>query len=116
MLIQPYVENAVKHGLMHKKPRGGKIEISFERENGSLICRVTDDGVGRAKAATLISKHDLNHESMGMRITQERLDILNANSDNQVSVVVKDLEDKTGEASGTCVEVYVPLKWHQLKT
>lgn len=111
MLIQPYLENALWHGIMNRSDRSGKVELKIDRKDQLLVCSITDNGIGRKKAAALRSKHASIHKSSGMQITEERLKILNATRNSSLSVKIVDLEDKDGEALGTRVEIYVPLDY-----
>lgn len=111
MLIQPYLENALWHGIMNRPDRSGKLELKIDRRDQLLVCSVTDNGIGRKKALALKSKHSPFHKSSGMNITEERLKILNATRNSSLSVKVVDLEDKYGEPLGTRVEIYVPLDY-----
>ena len=72
LLLQPFVENAIWHGLMHKK-ENGMLNIYFRKENNILYCTVKDNGVGRTVAAAAKSKSSQSHKSMGIKITRERL-------------------------------------------
>ena len=111
MLIQPYVENAIWHGLMNKPQRAGKVEIKLDEASDMMVCTVTDDGVGRKRAMELKGKSWKNHESSGMEITRERLKILNATRNSQLSVKVTDLENKDNVPLGTKVEIFIPLDY-----
>lgn len=105
MLIQPYIENAIWHGLMHKEGQG-KITLNLSIEEDYLKCVVEDNGVGRQKAAELRPK-SRTRKSMGMNITRERIDIINKLYDTDTSVKVTDLVAPDGEAAGTRVELRV---------
>ena len=106
MLIQPFVENAILHGLMHK-PEGGLITICLtENGNNTLTCTVTDNGVGRKAAAEIESKSEHTHKSVGMQLTRDRLQELNRNT--QHSCAITDLEDADGNALGTQVIIIIP--------
>ena len=109
MLLQPYVENAIWHGLMQKKERDGKLQISIRERRGKLICLVEDNGIGRAAAATLKSGSGTTRKSYGMKITSERLNALNQLVDAKASVKIFDLHDEAGNASGTRVELVIPI-------
>ena len=85
MIIQPYVENAILHGMAHKKSRG-QISIRITPDGAGLECRVEDDGVGRQKAAELCSKTVLPHKSMGLAVTQERLNLLSPRDDKETQL------------------------------
>ncbi|MES1215777.1 MAG: histidine kinase, partial [Bacteroidota bacterium] len=78
LLLQPFAENAIWHGLMHKDGNGF-IEVAFALENNMLNCFITDNGVGRKNADLLKSKSAEKQKSMGMKITSKRLALLNRN-------------------------------------
>lgn len=111
MLIQPYIENAIWHGLMHKTDgEKGKVELKLNRQNGSLKCIVEDNGIGREKALEFRSKKYAGRKkSMGMRITQDRIQIINKMFDSKTSVEIFDLKDNQGRPAGTRVELYIPI-------
>jgi sensor histidine kinase YesM len=102
------VENAIWHGLMHKEGQGN-LTIDLKRENGTLLCQITDDGVGRKRAAELKSKSASKSKSLGMKITAHRLDLLNSLNDKETTVEVFDLVDPAGEACGTSVVLRIPV-------
>ncbi|MDF2192897.1 sensor histidine kinase [Paraflavitalea sp. CAU 1676] len=111
MLIQPYVENAIWHGLMNKNdgtPR--KVNIQIEERDNNLYCVIQDNGVGREKAQVLrTQKLSGKRRSMGMQITKDRMEIINKLYDVQTCVKVTDLTDEGGQALGTRVELVIPL-------
>ncbi len=109
MLIQPYVENAIWHGIMNKDERKGKVTITFALEKDMLICEVMDDGIGRKRAAELRSDYKEHKKSYGMEITMERLKLLNAQQKQTLLLDVVDLEDEKGNALGTLVKLYIRL-------
>lgn len=76
MLIQPFVENAIKHGLLLQKKRGN-LWLKFKEENGQLICSIEDDGVGIEEAMQLQKQTFVTHTSLGSKIVKERVDLLN---------------------------------------
>ena len=109
LLMQPYVENAILHGL-NPKPSKGQLIIRLHSENNFLICSIVDNGIGRAKASEIRRTMPVKkHKSLGMKITEDRLKILNEINNSQLSVTVTDLYDVAGEALGTRVELFVPL-------
>lgn len=109
LLLQPYVENAIWHGLMHKKT-GGKVtvDVSQPREN-LLHIEITDDGVGRDRASELKSKSAGMHKSFGMQITADRIRIINQLYNIQTKAQVVDLVDSFGEPCGTKVILDIPV-------
>ncbi|RYY60184.1 MAG: tetratricopeptide repeat protein [Chitinophagaceae bacterium] len=108
MLIQPYIENAIWHGLMPKE-EGGTILVTFICRENSLQITVTDNGVGRARAAELKSKSAAAHKSFGMSITHERIELINQMYQTSMSVVLNDLLDEQGNAAGTEVVLDIPI-------
>ncbi len=108
MLLQPFVENAIKHGLFHKK-EAGHINIAFLLENGSLKCVVEDNGVGRAKAAEINAQQGRSHVSRGLEIVEERLEILHKSSPEKGAIKTIDLFDLQRNPIGTRVEIKLPL-------
>ena len=105
-LIQPYVENAIWHGLLHRKAAGGQLLITI-REHSSESVRIVieDNGVGRARAAELKAQKSTRHKSMGMHITAERIRMLEEMHGFRAHVEVDDLFDPSGMASGTRVTI-----------
>jgi len=110
LLLQPYVENAIWHGLMHKE-HGGNIDIrAVTKDDSLLIITVKDDGIGRAKAAELKSKTATNHKSFGMKITSERMELINLKYKTVNSVTIDDLKDERGEPAGTLVTLKIQIE------
>ncbi|MCG2615200.1 histidine kinase [Terrimonas sp. NA20] len=109
MLIQPYVENAIWHGLMPKED-GGILLVSFRCEENNLKITVTDNGVGRARAAELKSSSATAHRSFGMSITHERIELINQMHNTNMSVIINDLQDDKGNAAGTEVIIDIPIE------
>ena len=107
LIIQPYAENAIWHGLMHKKERG-HLEIQLYRSENVLYCKIIDDGIGRQKAAELKNKSKSENKSMGMRITANRIARLQKNQ-NEVSILISDLILPDGNAGGTEVLLKIPV-------
>lgn len=110
MLIQPYVENAVIHGVVPKDNGKGKVEVTVSQTDTHIICIVQDNGIGRKRSQELRTESNKSlHESMGMKITNERLQVLNKMHRSNLSLNIIDLEDKNGNALGTKVEIFIPL-------
>ncbi len=108
MLMQPYLENAILHGLNPKKEKGHlKIDI-FTKDN-YIVCRITDDGIGRDRAAEIKrTEPGSQHKSLGMKITSERVRILNSINNSDLSFTITDLKDANQNPCGTMVELYIP--------
>lgn len=112
MLFQPYVENAIWHGLMQKEG-SGKIEVKVELDEKEelIIGTITDNGIGRKKAMELKSKgvNKKKNKSMGMQITHDKIEAINFLHDLNASVSIHDLVDDAGIAAGTQVVLEIPI-------
>ena len=109
MLIQPYVENAIWHGLMNLSgERKGELKIDISIESNLLKVVIEDNGIGRVKSNQF--KRESIHHSVAMKLTEERLEMINKmeNTEN-VKVLVSDLHDEKLRACGTRVELFLPL-------
>jgi hypothetical protein len=110
MLFQPYVENAIIHGLVNSEKRG-LLEISIKRINtATLLCSIKDNGIGRGKATEIRNMSGIKRQPRGMLITQERIEIFNRQNRKNFSVKITDLKDDKGEAAGTLVEFTIQYK------
>ncbi|HEY5917189.1 MAG TPA: tetratricopeptide repeat protein [Chryseolinea sp.] len=109
MVLQPFVENAIWHGLMHKEnDQKGMINIDIKEQHDRLLCTIEDNGVGREKAQQLREKSVFKNKSMGMKITEERLRLLSQEGLEQL-IRITDLKDALNHALGTRVEINIPL-------
>jgi sensor histidine kinase YesM len=104
LLIQPYVENAILHGLYSKSEKG-LLTISVKNDGDRVLFCVEDNGIGRKAAQALRAKNFPKHKSMGTFLTEERLRLIN--EQDKVAFEIKDLHDDTGNASGTRVNIWV---------
>jgi len=109
MLLQPFVENAIWHGLMYKDG-SGILSIELVKENEILICSITDNGIGRKRSAELKSSLSVNKNSLGMNITASRLHLLNEGMGNQIELQIIDLLDSVDQSVGTKVIIRIPIK------
>lgn len=114
MMIQPYVENAINHGLRYLKNRKGRLTVSFSIKDNTLCCIVDDNGIGRKQAATY---KQAQHTSMGMKITHQRIEAINRMYGITVRMEITDNPDTPEGPGGTRVSLYIPLKLtdHDLK-
>jgi len=101
MLIQPFVENSIIHGVAHV-PEGGKIKVSFTQRNGFLEIMVLDNGIGRAAAKERKSQIEAQHKSVALAVTQERLELLGDQSGGLKRLEIEDIT-KNGKVEGTRV-------------
>jgi len=109
MIIQPFVENSIKHGFIHKK-ENALIKLSFEIDNDNFMkCIIEDNGIGRTKSKEL-NKNNRTHKSRGTFITTERLELLNQTQQKKgYKIETIDLYDEFHKATGTRVEIFIPL-------
>ena len=107
LLIQPYAENAVIHGILPKKGEG-TVRISIdpdEHANNKILIKIQDDGIGRKMASELKKRNNFNHQSHGTNITNERIELLNTKKSSNIRVTTHDLYDDENRACGTLVTV-----------
>ena len=115
LLIQPYIENAILHGLINKNDQGD-LWLSLERNNGLLICKIEDNGIGRARSQEIEQGKVSRHRSLGIKVTEERISGLFALLDYKMEVVTEDLFEKkqaseeTPQPAGTRVTISIPVK------
>ncbi|MFH2096903.1 MAG: hypothetical protein ABIJ16_14430, partial [Bacteroidota bacterium] len=109
MIIQPYVENAIIHGLVHRDDENGKLIIRVKTEEDSIFCTIDDNGIGREKALELRKHSKLSHKSMGKEITRSRLEIISRLKGREPELIISDLMDENGKIAGTRVEVRIPI-------
>jgi|GEM_PF-5017441 len=114
MLLQPFIENSIIHGIQNKvkiseqekKPYKGELKVSLSMMGEFLKCIIEDNGIGREKATAIKNSKAFNHLSLGMQITRERLDLII----QRVSKIdYFDLKNENNEATGTRVEILIPL-------
>lgn len=106
MIIQPFVENAIWHGLMPRQDDNGYIKVSFHMEPGKLYVTVLDNGIGRQKARENNRKASLKEGSVGLQITKERLRTLTQRTGRLNEFVIEDLADENGRPTGTLIKLY----------
>jgi len=111
MLIQPYVENAIWHGIMNlEKTQKGKLILSFKSDKNGLVITVEDNGVGRKQTQDYETKM---HQPLGMNLTEQRLTALQEVSKNEhINIVITDLYDTDKKACGTKVTIYLSNNYH----
>ena len=102
-MIQPFVENAIHHGLLHRGDKNGILKIGAVLQENKLVYTIEDNGIGRAKAAALNAVNRLSHSSYGLQMSRERIELFNQHKDNAVHLT--DLYDAQGQAAGTKVEI-----------
>jgi sensor histidine kinase YesM len=108
LLIQPFIENALVHGLLHKEG-DKKLTISFEVKD-SLICTIEDNGVGRAKAKSIKQRQRIEYESFSGKAIKNRFEILSKIFEGEFGFVYEDFYEN-GIAKGTKVTLMIPIKY-----
>jgi len=106
MLIQPFIENSIEHGIKHKQTKG-HVNIKFILESKKVICEIDDDGIGREKARSSGYEFD-KHKSLATGIIRERIKILNKKFHQRIKLDIIDKYSKTGQALGTLVRLELP--------
>ena len=111
LLIPPFVENAILHGMVPKEGKG-KIEVNFDVQNGQFICTITDDGIGFSKSKHLKEDSVTAHKSMALEITKKRLEIMEAITLQSAQIDIQELKNKE-EIVGTKVILRLPIQYMQ---
>ena len=110
LLIQPFVENAIWHGLHPATNGQGKIDISMWMENDLLHCEITDNGIGMKASAALKAHDPGDHKSFGIELTKHRLKLADPLHEALVGVSISDRKDEFGKNNGTKVLIRIPVK------
>jgi tetratricopeptide (TPR) repeat protein len=113
LLLQPFCENALWHGLMHKDGQG-HLTIDLSMENNILQCVISDDGIGREKAGKLKSKSAEKEKSLGLQITAQRLALINQNKNVQTFYSIEDILDQNNKIAGT--KVILKISHEEMKS
>lgn len=108
MLIQPYVENAIKHGLLHKK-NDRLVKIDFVIDENILTVTVDDNGIGRVKAEELNKIKKEKFASFSTKANQQRLEIINRSVGRNMGVKIIDKYDQNNQPEGTQVILTIPI-------
>lgn len=115
MLLQPFCENAIWHGLMHQEAHG-RLAVTFSMQRNTLQCIITDNGVGRSRAAELKSKSGEKIKSMGIKLTADRLALFNEDRTVQHYYKIEDITDAQGNITGTQVTLEIRYKEYMQAT
>jgi ligand-binding sensor domain-containing protein len=108
MLIQPYIENAIKHGLLHK--RGDRLlSLRFVRKETGIVVQIDDNGIGRKRSGELNKLKRRQHSSFSSQANQTRLELLNKGHNKKLSLNIIDKYSDLGEALGTQVVMHIPF-------
>ena len=111
LLIQPFVENAILHGLVPKEG-SGMITVTFDVHNDQLICTISDNGIGITKSAAIKENSMKAHKSMALEITRKRLEIMEAIISKSAQIEIKEVEENDAVV-GTKVTLRLPIQYIQ---
>jgi ligand-binding sensor domain-containing protein len=109
MILQPFVENSVRHGLRFRRDKNGVVTITVKRENNGLVCILEDNGVGRKAAMKYKSISPINYQSKGLSLTADRITMYNKEHEQKITMQIDDLEDNDQQALGTRVTINFPV-------
>lgn len=110
LLLQPFVENAIIHGLIPKQEKG-KIDITFELEDENLLCTISDNGVGLEASQKLKEQSVSIHKSMALDITKKRLEMMETSTQKKSFVTIEEIVDENGVVKGTKVVLHLPVQY-----
>jgi len=107
LLLQPYIENAIVHGLRNKETGDCKLFVRLKKENNKIVAIIEDNGIGRKKAMDLNEGNKKPYQSLGMKVTAKRIDLLRMMNQNTVSIEIADMQH--GGDTGTVVTIILPV-------
>jgi tetratricopeptide (TPR) repeat protein len=108
LLVQPFLENAIAHGLM-TKPANRNLKLSFLVDTDQLVITVSDNGIGREAAALLNAQSKKHHRSFGMDLVSKRLEILRSITGKNFTCHTTDGQSENGKSEGTVVKIKIPI-------
>lgn len=109
LIIQPFVENAIEHGVAHSEKNDCTISVSVNLQDGQLLYTIEDNGIGRQQAAAYNKQNKRHHKSVGLAITEDRIHIFNGTVAGEEDIVITDLYGLENEPKGTSVKVKIKL-------
>lgn len=109
LLLQPFVENAVRHGVRYRNDNHGLISISFKKKNSQLVCVIEDNGVGRKASMSYKTSNTVEYQSKGMSLTSKRIEALNKKNNEKIEMKVEDAATGAHLHAGTKVTVTFPF-------
>ena len=110
MMLQPFVENSIRHGIRYRPDDLGKILISFDKVNEELVCVVEDNGIGRAASLRFKSNNPIEYQSKGISLITSRVEFLNRHASRPITIQIEDMEDNKNISLGTRVVMKFPLE------
>ncbi len=110
MMIQPVVENCIRHGIKSLEQKKGVVTITFQKDDQVIHCTVTDNGVGRRSTLSQQATTFTKHKSYGMDIVKKRLEAYSDDGQQQTGIEIEDLVNEDGTPAGTKVTLILPYK------
>jgi ligand-binding sensor domain-containing protein len=110
MMVQPVVENCIRHGIKSLEGKKGLINIQFEQTEHSIICTITDNGVGRDSSSMFNKNAFTSHKSYGIDIIEKRLKTFSEFNETEMGITINDLHNEDGSSAGTQVIMQLPFK------
>jgi len=110
MILQPFVENCVRHGIRYRHDNNGKVVVAFKKAGNQLDCVIEDNGVGRKVARSHKSNNPIEYQSKGISLTSDRVELMNKHNARAITIHIYDLEDGNGAGTGTRVIISFPLQ------
>lgn len=107
LLSQPYIENAILHGLSQSEAESLELSLNARLENDYIIYTISDNGIGRKKAEEYKNGNKRNHKSLGLQLIEERINIFNLQQNAEGGVTITDLYNDKNEPCGTRAELKI---------
>jgi Histidine kinase/Y_Y_Y domain len=107
LLLQPYLENSIRHGIRYKTEGDGLIQISISKKDSGVLIQIQDNGIGRQASKKYKSEYHIQYQSRGMTINEDRIKMLNITAEKSIELTVTDLYNSKEEAEGTRVDLYL---------
>ena len=102
LILQPFIENAIWHGLVPKETNG-KVTVAVKNKDGAVECIIDDDGIGRELSKQFKAQYESTHESKGIGLTQSRLELDKMLNEREDSLQIIDKKNPDGSPAGTTV-------------
>ena len=109
MILQPFVENSIRHGILYKNGEQGLIEVCFVQTADTLICTIQDNGIGRRRSREIKTDQHIEYHSKGIELTLNRLELLSGDHEEKVTTIISDVNKDDREYPGTLVKFLFPL-------
>lgn len=111
IFIQPYVENAIKHGLLHKTSnRRLNISFTIATDKNELICIIQDNGIGRVASENIKKQQRIYHKSYATKANAKRIDLINLTRAKKITISIEDLYNEEQESTGTLIHINIPYE------